>query len=147
MKTSKEFESPEALRTYLREHPKADPRKHHVKRDKTEGPSGGTNVKVRVDKGVSDSIGEVWKNRPAGNPVDLLKKRVEEGKSVSLGLLGKAQRALQQAEFSAKDSEKRGLQSLRKQLKKYRSMVSHLEAFKVASAKRDLVNQVLLKMG
>jgi len=147
-KISMEFDSPEALRTYLRDHPKADPRKHRVKRDQTKGPAGGTSVKVKVDKDVSNSIGEVWKNRPSGNPVDLLKKKVEEGSPVSLGLLGKAQRALQQAELSAKDSEKGGLRNLRKQLKKYRtsSLSSSLEAFRTASVKGELVNQVLSRI-
>lgn len=121
---AKEFASPEAMKDYLREHPNADPRKHYVKKEDGGLHSGPAKVKTKVDKGVADSIGKVWKNKPSGNAVDAVRNMIEKGEDVSINMLNKAVGVLKN---HAKDpgtskEDAKALNEIRRKLKDHAKM-------------------------
>lgn len=93
-KLAMEFSSPEALKDYLHEHPKADPKKHHVKREDGGLSSGSSSLKVKPPKELGDEIAKVWKNKPSSNAVDGVRRMIEEGREVSHNMLSKAMMVL-----------------------------------------------------
>lgn len=118
-KRAMEFSSPEALREYLKEHPNADPKNHHVKKQEGGSGSGAAAVKTKVDKSVADDIGKVWKNKPSGNAVDTVRKMIDEGRDVSVNMLDKAVRVLhnESNKPGLSKSDATALRSLRDKLK------------------------------
>jgi hypothetical protein len=76
---SKEFTSPEALKDYLRDHPKADPSKHHVKEL-----SRYNTKKPKEEK--EESVGDLMRRHQMAEPRKLRNppKRKEE-KEESIG--------------------------------------------------------------
>lgn len=87
---AKELSSPEALKTYLREHPNADAKNHTVKKEDGGSGSGAARTKTKIDKSVADDIGKVWKKKPSGNAVDAVRSMIEKGEDVSVNMLDKA---------------------------------------------------------
>lgn len=116
---AKEFSSPGALKDYLREHPNADPHKHVVRKDDGGLGSGAARTKVKVDKGLADDIGRVWKNKPSSNAVDAVKRMVEKGDEISVNMLGRAISVLKNEAGNASGDEKKALRALRQKLEQH----------------------------
>ncbi len=113
-----EFPSPEALKQYLREHPKADPRKHSVR----PSPGGSSSTpQYKPDKEVSkaiDELGSVAKDHPF---IKKLKSRIDEDRPIKKHNIDQALEVVrnlaEQDDTSAADKAK--LKKLHKVLKTY----------------------------
>jgi len=90
-RTAMEFSTPEALKEYLKEHPKADPKNHSVTKNDH---ASDANTKVKVPKELGKDIGTYWYKKPKGNPVDAVKKLIDSDQEVPKNMLDKAVRAL-----------------------------------------------------
>lgn len=115
---AKDFSSPEALKTYLKEHPNADPKNHHVVTPEGGRGSGAAHVKVKVDTGVADDIGKVWKGKPEG-AITQVKKMIDDGRDVPVNMIEKAVKVLhdQANNPTTKPDEAKAMRALRDKLK------------------------------
>jgi hypothetical protein len=118
VKTAKDFSSPEAMRQYLRDHPGADARKHHVvKEDGGRSSGGGTKLKVK-DKQLAKELADL--RLPAHGAVDSVRRMLEDDdKELDIGTAQKAIRVLHdQANNPATDKDrKKKLETMKDKLK------------------------------
>lgn len=127
-RSATDFATPEALKNYLRDHPHADAKKHHVVKDKgTDQESrspGAHSVKVKAPKELAQAIktdrhGSRF-DRP-GNPVSGVMSRIEKGQDVPLSRIQKAIGVLKMTEeqSSSNSDEKKKLRSWRQKLQEH----------------------------
>ncbi len=115
-----DFPSQEALREYLKKHPNADSKKHHVRTDEggNEGRgSGAARTKVKPPKEVGAEIAKAWKGKPSGNAVDGLRKMIEDGREVSLHQIDSAVTVINNAIPRASGDEAKALRALKTKVK------------------------------
>lgn len=112
-----DFSTPDALKTYLREHPQADTRKHRViKKKEDKGPSRAT---VPPNKDMVSEIDKAVGNKPG--PLQTLKRYINKGLDVPLSKINLAINVL---EHDIKDDD--DIPAAEK--KKYKELVTKLKS-------------------
>lgn len=115
-----DFSSPEALRQYLKDHPGADPKKHHVVKEDASGKedrhSGLVKTKIKPPRDLGAEISKAWTG-PSGNALNGLGKMISDGKEVTLGHVNKAMQVVNQALLNAKGDDAKALRGVKTKLK------------------------------
>jgi uncharacterized protein (DUF2267 family) len=116
-----EFNSPQALRDYLHEHPGADPRKHRVRPNKGELGENKNRAQYKPDKGVAKSLDDLGGPAKEHPFIKKLKRHLEGDQPVPKNVVDHALEALhehmQDDDTSKEDKGK--LRQLQQKLKSY----------------------------